>query len=270
MKIMDGNSFTHELCSGPAQSTDSSSAALSTLPTSSATALPSPTSAFASTTSAVVPNPPTMLGHPEIPVVKDSNNAVAGYFLNGTEYNDTAVLYVASFDNKNHNDPTEYPFTFVNTTRDFFAVIKAANNSKLVVDLSRNLGGNTLLPNDLFQRFFPNIVPYGASRCRIPTAGDIYGQSIGALSQAEVDLLATDSETMAEIKMGLESAPWNYRSSLTAELKNLTNWAEFFPPNLVNRDNFTINVRVPTNNTYSDTSIDSIVPYGAAGGSKNP
>lgn len=90
-----------------------------------------------------------MLGHPETPIVKDSNNAVAGYFLNGTQYNDTAVLYVASFDNENFNDPLEYAFTFVNTTRDFFAAVKAANKTKLVIDLSGNGGGNTLLPNDL-------------------------------------------------------------------------------------------------------------------------
>jgi hypothetical protein len=98
-----------------------------------------------------------MLGHPETPIFKDSNNAVAGYFLNGTDYNDTAVLYVASFDNENYNDPTTAPFTFVNTTRDFLAAAKAAKKTKLVIDLSGNGGGNTLLPNDLFQRLFPHV-----------------------------------------------------------------------------------------------------------------
>jgi hypothetical protein len=285
--ILDGETFTYELCIAPAQSSDDSSAASSAVPTNSATGVPSPTSASPSTTSSVVPNPPTMLGHPETPIVKDANNAVAGYFLNGTDYNDTAVLYVASFDNENFNDPAEYAFTFVNTTRDFFAAVKSANKTKLIIDLSGNGGGNTLLPNDLvsfnscgnlklrligfqFQRLFPHIVPYGAARYRIPTAGDIYGQSLGGLSQADVNPLATDNETISQFKAIIESAPWNYRSSLTTDLMNLTGWGEFYPPNVVNGDNFTINVRAPTNNTYFDTSIDLIIPYGSAGQPENP
>lgn len=90
-----------------------------------------------------------MFGHPETPIFKDPNNAVAGYFLNGTQYNDTAVLYVASFANENYFDPLTYAATFANTTQDFFAAVKAANKTKLVIDLSGNGGGNTLLPNDL-------------------------------------------------------------------------------------------------------------------------
>lgn len=127
-----------------------------------------------------------------------------------------------------------------------------------------------LLTNRQFQRLFPHIVPYGASRYRIPTAGEIYGIAIGSLSDADVNPLATDNDTVALLKQVVEAAPWNYRSSLTTDLKNLTSWNEFFPPNVVNGDNFTINVRAPTNNTYFDTTIDSIVPYGSAGQPEDP
>lgn len=285
--IIDGDSFTYTFCIAPAMAGEQA-AVSSAAPTSSPTDVPSPTSAIASQTSSTVPNPPTMLGHPETPIVKDSNNAVAGYFLNGTEYNDTAVLYVASFDNENFNDPTEYAFTFVNTTRDFFDAVKAANKTKLVIDLSGNGGGNTLLPNDLvscnrayifnnlaktslqFQRLFPHIEPYGGGRYRIPPAGNIYGIALGSLTDAEANPLATDNDTVAKFKSMVEDGSWNYRESLTTDLKNLTSWDEFFPPNVVKGDNFTINVRAPTNNTYFDTQIDFIVPYGSAGTPKDP
>ncbi|KAG0650397.1 Peptidase S41 family ustP [Hyphodiscus hymeniophilus] len=255
--IVDGESFTNELCVGPAQSTAASGA----VPTSSATVTPNPTSAVPSTTASTVPNQPTILGHPETPVVKDLNNAVAGYFLNGTEYNDTAVLFVASFESQGDGNPADFAATFSNATQDFFAAVKAANKTKLVIDLSGNLGGNTLLPNDLFRRLFPTIEPYGGARYRIPTAANIFGQSFGALPQASVDPLSTDNATAAALKLGFEIAPWNYRSSLTTDLKNLTGWSEFFPPNVVNGDNFTVNVRAPTNNTYFDESTDAIVPF---------
>ena len=78
--IVDGDSFTDFFCVAPVASVEQA-AASSAAPTSSPTDVPSPTSAVASQTSSTVPNPPTMMGHPETPIVKDSNNAVAGYFL---------------------------------------------------------------------------------------------------------------------------------------------------------------------------------------------
>jgi hypothetical protein len=81
--------------------------------------------------------------------------------------------------------------------------------------------------------------------------------------------LATDNDTVAQFKSEVEDAAWNYRESLTTDLKNLTSWDEFFPPNVVKGDNFTINVRAPTNNTYFDTQYDFIVPYGSAGTPKD-
>jgi hypothetical protein len=111
---------------------------------------------------------------------------------------------------------------------------------------------------------------YGAGRYRVPPAGNIYGTALGSLSDAQVNPSASDNKTVAQLKASIEMADFNYRTSLTTDLKNLTSWAEFFPPNVVKGDNFTINVRAPTNNTYFDTSTDAIVPEGSAGTPKNP
>ena len=246
-KIVDGESFTHKLCIEPAQTNGSS----------------------ASTTSSAVSNLPTMIGHPEKPIVKDPNNSVAGYFLNGTEYNDTAVLYVSSFYIGFNGNSSDYTDTFVNTTRDFLAAAKAADKTKLVIDLSGNPGGNLLLAYDLFRRLFPDIEPDGTGRFRVPIAGDIYGQALGKLSQEQVDPQASDSAVVALNKSYWEGAPWNYRTSLSTNLTNLTSWADFFPPNEVNGDYFTTNVRFPTNNTYWDLQ-GGFIPYGSAGLPEDP
>jgi hypothetical protein len=140
--IVDGKSFTEFFCIQPAAEANTPHSV-----TSSASPTSTPTS------SATVISLPTMLGHPYTPIVKDPNNQVAGYFLNGTKYQDTAVLYVASFQQSNplygDSNETANAQTFISTTRDFFAAAASSNKKRLIIDLSGNGGGNTLLPNDL-------------------------------------------------------------------------------------------------------------------------
>jgi hypothetical protein len=151
--IVDGDSFTNFFCIAPAQESSSSSQTASATASSTATSSASPSS------TQTLPSPlATMFGHPYPPVFKDLNDAVAGYFLNGSDYQDTAVLYVASFANDNFANKTTIAPTFVNTTRDFLAAAVAANKTKLVIDMSGNGGGNTLLPNDLVSSFVPTLL----------------------------------------------------------------------------------------------------------------
>lgn len=119
MSIVDGKSFTEHFCIKPAQ--------------------PIPKNATST---------PTLLGYPFLPVNKDPSNQVAGYFLNGTGLDDVAILRITSFANETA-DPDLRTATFVNTTRDFLAAATAANKKKLIIDVSGNGGGNTILPNDV-------------------------------------------------------------------------------------------------------------------------
>jgi hypothetical protein len=80
--IVNGSAFTDFFCIAPAQADTISSA-------------PNATSTPSSTPSATTPTgttAPTLLGYPYGAVAKDPNNQVAGYFLNGTEYDGIAVL----------------------------------------------------------------------------------------------------------------------------------------------------------------------------------
>lgn len=83
-------------------------------------------------------------------MVLDPYQQVAGYFLNGSDHQDTAVLCIAGFENlvASTNSSAEAS-SFQNTTRDFFAAVKSANKTKLIIDLSGNGGGNILLPFDV-------------------------------------------------------------------------------------------------------------------------
>lgn len=103
-------------------------------------------------------------------MVKDPNNQVAGYFLNGSYYEDTAVLYVASFANELFGNENTNPLTFQNTTQTFFNAGRAANKTKLVIDLSGNGGGNTILPNDLVNLYLLSIGNPQLIRISVPSS----------------------------------------------------------------------------------------------------
>ncbi|KAE9364686.1 hypothetical protein N431DRAFT_474269 [Stipitochalara longipes BDJ] len=228
--IVDGKTFTEFFCIAPAQTSTTSS-------TSNAT---STTSSTASTTSPTGTTAPKLLGYPYGAVAKDPNNQVAGYFLNSTGLDDTAVLRIASFANETVLIPSDGALSFVNATKDFFAAAAAANKTKLIIDVSGNGGGNTLLPNDVFKRLFPDIEPYGASRLRGNDAANIYGSTFAAVPDSDLIIMQSDSED------------------------------PFYPLDINNGDNFTALSRTPLNSTLYDETTDFIIPYGYAGQPENP
>jgi hypothetical protein len=81
---------------------------------------------------------------------------------------------------------------------------------------------------------------------------------------------STVTSKFAPIEEELLVAPWNYVSSLTADLQNFTSWNELYPPVVANGDNFTALVRAPVNSTTYDIFTDNIVPFGFAGQPLNP
>jgi hypothetical protein len=256
--VIDGTSFTDIFCIKPAQAVQAT--------TTSATGSASPTTNATPANKAVAAASPSTLPQlfPYTPIVRDPNNQVAGYFLNGSDYQDTAVLWVGTFDQENaaYADQDTVTESFVNTTRDFFAALRASTKTKLIIDLSGNPGGNTLLPDDLFKRLFPGIEPYGAARARVPTAAQIWGESLAAIPNS----LAIPTEQEVAAGTALQSALiwtniFDYRGHLTAALKNFTGWTDFYPPNVQYGDNFTANYRAPLNNSLYTELIDSLDVY---------
>ena len=84
-------------------------------------------------------------GYP-MPQVISSDYQVSGYFLNGTGYEDVAVLSILSF---SPGSPAEFQSVIQKLITD----AKAAGKTKLVIDLSSNGGGNILTGYDAFRQY---------------------------------------------------------------------------------------------------------------------
>lgn len=83
--------------------------------------------------------------------VRDSGaNSTSGYFLNGTGYENVAVLAVSGFAPQGTVDSIEYLTNFQSTVGSFLAQSKAAGKTRLVIDLQANGGGFVIAGYELF------------------------------------------------------------------------------------------------------------------------
>ncbi|KAI5251812.1 hypothetical protein E4T42_03942, partial [Aureobasidium subglaciale] len=158
-------------------------------------------------------------GYPT-PINHTRGNLNAGYFLDGPEYEDVAVLTVASFVG---SMGSELAFQSVNT--DFIAAALAANKTKLVIDVSANGGGTILQGYDLFKQLFPTIHPYGGNRFRahetIDQLGQVYSEAARPYNRSEpqkTDILDATLST------------WNYRSDVDINDDPFSSWKDKYGP----------------------------------------
>lgn len=191
------------------------------------TSAPASTSTAASTS---IPAP----GYPS-PIVREKNNLNSGYFLEGDDYDDVAVLSVPSFVGTTAD---EIDFQAVNTY--FIERAVAAGKKKLIIDVSANGGGTILQGYDLFKQLFPSIQPYGATRFRAQEALNLVGQEASAycgLVPRSLDTNATVQEVC--------SAAVNYRTDVDENYKNFYSWREKYGPHEYGPepDNFTSLIR---------------------------
>ncbi|RKK17114.1 hypothetical protein BFJ67_g17839, partial [Fusarium oxysporum f. sp. cepae] len=111
-------------------------------------------------------------GYP-YPVVKNSKNNIAGYFLNDTGFEDTVVLSVlsflpANFDPSSGGDlnTTEFVLEAEQVVVELFKKAKEDNRDKLIIDLSANGGGSVTLAEELYRLLFPDGEFTGFNRYR--------------------------------------------------------------------------------------------------------
>jgi hypothetical protein len=108
--------------------------------------------ADASGASVVVPGYPT-------PIEITLDGVVSGYYLNGTGYEDVAVMSLLAFESESFVE-------FQQIEQKFLADAVRDGKTKLIVDLSANGGGYILQGYDLFRQLFPSIIQDGYSRWR--------------------------------------------------------------------------------------------------------
>lgn len=88
-------------------------------------------------------------------MVKHSGNYMSGFFLNGTDTSDVAVLSIGSFDIKDPDPITE----FQDKVATFLALCGSSGKKQLIIDVRGNPGGTAYLAYDIFKRLFPDQVP---------------------------------------------------------------------------------------------------------------
>ena len=230
--VTDGESFYQKFCTGPSP-TASASASASTTATATANVTTSATAAASTTASSPSSLFTATPGYP-IPLIRHSENLIAGYYLNYTGYGDVAVLSVPSFVG-DITPAIEQEFQYVAQT--FLAESRAAGKTKLIVDLSANSGGTILAGYDLFKQLFPSVVPFGETRFRAHEAFNIIGEQFSTLAAGYP---ANQSDTEIEIA---GDNPFNYREDLTTLLTQDQSWAEVYGPHEFYGDNFTSIIR---------------------------
>ncbi|KAF2797233.1 hypothetical protein K505DRAFT_269916 [Melanomma pulvis-pyrius CBS 109.77] len=221
--VDSGPAFFSKFCTGP-QPTTTAAAAASTA-SSTATAQPSHTG-----------YPKAILLHP--------NLSVGGYYLNGSGYEDIAVLSIPSYASPDVQ-------LFQNIMRDFIRMSVKAGKTKLIFDLRGNGGGNAILGYDSFKQVFPEASqePFGGTRYRANAALSIMGEMTSDFNagQTYVQKNATafaqnfNGSTMNDVV--LFTAGINYQHQLDINNQKLKSWDQMFGPQQINGDNFTTTIR---------------------------
>ncbi|KAH8660518.1 hypothetical protein BX600DRAFT_438732 [Xylariales sp. PMI_506] len=159
-KNIDSGSDLHTVVEIPSYVATTAAAVVSSKAVSSAAS----TTAAAPVSVTTTEVSPTIAGYPW-PVVKHSYDIVSGYFLNGTDYEDTAVLSVYAFESSQTNSTADDD-EFRAVVAEFLAESKKAGKTKLVIDIQANNGGHVGNGMELFKQLFPDIDLYTPATAR--------------------------------------------------------------------------------------------------------
>ncbi|KAK3389421.1 peptidase S41 family protein [Podospora didyma] len=214
---------------------------------------------------------PTINGYP-FPFIRDSGaNITSGYFLNGTGYDDVAVLAVSAFSAGGGISAVEYLTNFQDTVATFLAQSKLQNKKRLVIDVTANGGGFVVAGYELFAQIFPDAPDFQANNLResdslklmAETSGRFLDQIInfngntdanstdigadaGASTQAQAFSILQQSSVVSNLVPG---------GVFTPDGGNLTSVAEILGPVTLKGDRFTAYQFTPLNMTNSDFNL---------------
>ncbi|TEA18781.1 Peptidase S41 family protein ustP [Colletotrichum sidae] len=210
LPFIDSAESLHKEFEVPATATSASSSVSAT-----ATSTPSPT--------LTAPIVTQLSGYPE-PVAFHEHSWISGYFLNGSEYDDVAVLAILSF------SPWIIPESQVNATfeieeaartvADFLRKAKDAGKKKLIIDVQGNGGGLISAGYQLYNQLFPQVADiWDGTRLRANEALEALGK--------------TAEESSKIVYEGLIG------SLLDADRKPFKGWDDLYGPEFVADQNVT-------------------------------
>ncbi|KAH8882970.1 hypothetical protein GQ53DRAFT_847291 [Thozetella sp. PMI_491] len=264
--VNTGEDFYKRFCDPAAAASSSSAAAASSTSTSTAT---SATSSSATTLAAPAP---TISGYP-FPAIRDNGaNVTSGYFLNGTGYDDVAVLSVTAFAPEGDFDNIEYLRNFQDMVAKFLVQCKQQNKKKLVIDVTGNGGGLVVAGYELFTQLFPDSEKFQADNIRetesLKTIARVTGKNLDkiiAFSQGGVEADAANNSTTAAEAQAFQILQG---SSIVSNLvpggvfspagQNLTSVDEILSPISLKGDTFTAYQSTPLNQTGTDFNLTGV------------
>jgi hypothetical protein len=222
------------------------------LPTPKPTPTTTPTSSSAPAASPTPPSTTPAPGYPS-PVIRQVNNLIGGYYLDGPGYEDVAVLNVASFVSLGSAE-----VAFKQTSAKFFAAAKAAGKTKLIIDVSANGGGTILQGYDLFTKLFPKAVPYGAAdRFRAFDTTNVLGEIYSKISSTVPRVYSPPNATLEAYEYDIVSSVFNYRTDMTTDAKPFPNWPAKYGPHPSKGDKFS--------SLFRWNLSDVLTPYNSGG-----
>lgn len=169
-------------------------------------------------------------GYPE-PVLATDDGIVSGYFLDGDDFDDVAVISLLSF------DPSS-PRQFQAVVQNFFAEAVAAGKSKLVVDFQGNPGGFIALGYDFYGQLFPQVRADGFSRWKLNPEFETLAHVYSNVSRGVNPFTEADLE---QVRAYLSSENWRFDLDLAE--RGFTSFADKFGPRVFKDTNYTALMR---------------------------
>ncbi|KAH6637724.1 hypothetical protein C7974DRAFT_355539 [Boeremia exigua] len=250
--VNSGQTFFQQFCTGPK-------------PVSQITQ-PAPTPSGNRTTTPTATPTPSQIGYPKAEIL-NPNLSIGGYYINGTGYDNVAVLSIPSYDSPDVQ-------SFQNVMRDFIRMCKAQGKTKMIFDMRGNGGGNAILGYDTFKQVYPQAdqEPFGGTRFRANDAikaayqltGDfIAGKTYVQSNQTAFTQAFGQGVTSGDI-IGL-TASFNFQHQLDIDNKAIGSSDAAFGPQTANGDQFTTTIRY----NYSDPISTSYQGFSVIGFDQN-
>ncbi|KAE8351275.1 hypothetical protein BDV28DRAFT_23233 [Aspergillus coremiiformis] len=149
-----------------------------------------------------------------VPVLRQKQDLIRGYYLPGPGLHDVAVLQVPTF-RLNGESPT----SFGQTATDFVGKAIRDGKGKLILDLSSNNGGDMNLGFNLFRILFPGRQIYTATRFPATELIDLMGR----LFSSSQGLQATGDHTL--------DLPLIFQNAVTPDHRHsFSSWEDLYGP----------------------------------------
>ncbi|PVH69132.1 hypothetical protein DL98DRAFT_661848 [Cadophora sp. DSE1049] len=167
-------------------------------------------------------------GYPKPALPFSSQGNFAGYFIDSTGWEDVAVLAVRSFSTADDAIPNQHITMNLYTIyfTDFLEYSRLQGKTKLIIDVSGNLGGSVVLSPTLFSRLFPQVPLWTHANRRATKLFNLLGYIASARLFTVTSLQHQDSG-------------YNYKTEERPDQSRFDSFEEYFGPVEAYNDNFT-------------------------------